>query len=55
VPGDERWRGRTVKVVEGTTVSMPDTPANARRRRPKDYPHRHRPRHETRNDRDAKT
>jgi hypothetical protein len=25
-----RWRGRTVKVVDGTTVSMPDTPANRR-------------------------
>src|SRR5262245_8235503 len=23
-----RWNGRTVKVVDGTTVSMPDTPAN---------------------------
>jgi hypothetical protein len=23
-----RWTGRTVKVVDGTTVSMPDTPAN---------------------------
>jgi Transposase DDE domain len=23
-----RWEGRTVKVVDGTTVSMPDTPAN---------------------------
>jgi hypothetical protein len=23
-----RWHGRTVKVVDGTTVSMPDTPAN---------------------------
>lgn len=23
-----RWEGRTVKLVDGTTVSMPDTPAN---------------------------
>src|SRR5262249_57988328 len=23
-----RWEGRPVKVVDGTTVSMPDTPAN---------------------------
>jgi hypothetical protein len=33
LPQDEapegwRWNGRTVKVVDGTTVSMPDTPAN---------------------------
>src|SRR3954453_14742712 len=28
-PGDRwRWCGRTVKSVDGTTVSMPDTPAN---------------------------
>jgi hypothetical protein len=27
-PADWRWNGRTVKVVDGTTVSMPDTPAN---------------------------
>ena len=25
---DWRWKGRKVKVVDGTTVSMPDTPAN---------------------------
>jgi hypothetical protein len=29
-PPQWRWRGRTVKVVDGTTVSMPDTPANRR-------------------------
>jgi hypothetical protein len=29
-PPGWRWRGRTVKVVDGTTVSMPDTPANRR-------------------------
>jgi IS4 transposase len=27
-PAEWRWRGRRVKVVDGTTVSMPDTPAN---------------------------
>jgi hypothetical protein len=27
-PAAWRWNGRTVKVVDGTTVSMPDTPAN---------------------------
>jgi hypothetical protein len=27
-PPQWRWNGRTVKVVDGTTVSMPDTPAN---------------------------
>jgi hypothetical protein len=27
-PDDWRWRGRPVKVADGTTVSMPDTPAN---------------------------
>jgi Transposase DDE domain len=27
-PADWRWKGRPVKVVDGTTVSMPDTPAN---------------------------
>jgi hypothetical protein len=27
-PPGWRWNGRTVKVVDGTTVSMPDTPAN---------------------------
>lgn len=25
---EDRWRGRTVKVVDGSSVSMPDTPAN---------------------------
>jgi Transposase DDE domain len=29
-PKGWRWDGRTVKVVDGTTVSMPDTPANQR-------------------------
>jgi hypothetical protein len=29
-PWGLRWNGRTVKVVDGTTVSMPDTPANQR-------------------------
>ena len=28
VPGHWRWKGRTVKLVDGSTVSMPDTPAN---------------------------
>ena len=32
-PEEWRWNGRTVKVVDGTTVSMPDTPANQ-----KEYP-----------------
>jgi hypothetical protein len=27
-PAAWRWKGRRVKVVDGTTVSMPDTPAN---------------------------
>ena len=27
-PAEWRWKGRIVKVVDGTTVSMPDTPAN---------------------------
>jgi hypothetical protein len=27
-PEDWRWKGRRVKVADGTTVSMPDTPAN---------------------------
>lgn len=27
-PAPWRWNGRTVKVVDGTTVSMPDSPAN---------------------------
>jgi hypothetical protein len=27
-PPGWRWRGRTVKVVDGTTLSMPDTPEN---------------------------
>ena len=33
VPADWLWKGRRVKVVDGTTVSMPDTPANQQ-----DYP-----------------
>lgn len=28
VPQGWRWRGRSVKLLDGTTVSMPDTPAN---------------------------
>jgi len=28
MPAAWRWAGRTLKVVDGTTVSMPDTPAN---------------------------
>jgi hypothetical protein len=28
MPAGWRWAGRAVKVVDGTTVSMPDTPAN---------------------------
>ncbi len=28
MPAAWRWAGRTVKVVDGTTVSLPDTPAN---------------------------
>lgn len=31
MPADWRWKGRSVKVVDGTTVSMPDTKANQRR------------------------
>jgi hypothetical protein len=27
-PQDWKWRGRSVKLMDGTTVSMPDTPAN---------------------------
>lgn len=27
-PADWRWKGREVKIVDGTTLSMPDTPAN---------------------------
>ncbi len=27
-PNEWRWRGRCVKLVDGTTVSMPDTPGN---------------------------
>lgn len=27
-PAGWRWRGRSVKLLDGTTVSMPDTPAN---------------------------
>jgi len=29
-PASWRWHGREVKVVDGTTLSMPDTPANQR-------------------------
>jgi hypothetical protein len=29
-PDEWRWRGRTVKVVDGTTVALADTPANQR-------------------------
>ena len=28
IPDDWRWKGRSVKLVDGTTVSMPDTAAN---------------------------
>jgi hypothetical protein len=28
IPVQWRWKGRTVKLVDGSTVSMPDTPAN---------------------------
>lgn len=27
-PGGERWRGRPVRLVDGTTITMPDTAAN---------------------------
>lgn len=27
-PVDWKWRGRTVKLMDGTTISMPDTPSN---------------------------
>ena len=30
-PAPWRWRGRSVKLMDGTTVSMPDTPANQQR------------------------
>lgn len=33
VTTDQRWRGRIVKIVDGTNISMPDTTANQ-----KDYP-----------------
>jgi hypothetical protein len=29
-PAGWRWRGRTVQLVDGSTLSMPDTPANQR-------------------------
>lgn len=29
-PGDWKWRGRSVKLVDGTTISMPDTESNQR-------------------------
>lgn len=28
VPDDWRWQGRRVRIVDGTTLTMPDTPAN---------------------------
>ncbi len=28
VPDDWRWKGRKVKIVDGTTVTMPDTASN---------------------------
>lgn len=28
VPDDWRWKGRKVKIADGTTVTMPDTPSN---------------------------
>jgi hypothetical protein len=28
IPGAQRWLGRQVKIVDGTTLSMPDTPGN---------------------------
>ena len=28
MPGDWRWQNRRVRIVDGTTVTMPDTPAN---------------------------
>jgi hypothetical protein len=31
VPKDWLWKGRRVQLVDGTTVSMPDTPENQRR------------------------
>src|SRR5262249_41059135 len=30
VPAEWRWHGKRVKLADGTTVSMPDTPANQR-------------------------
>lgn len=27
-PGDWKWRGRSIKLMDGTTISMPDTSAN---------------------------
>lgn len=30
-PKDRRWRGREVKVVDGSTVTLPDTPANQKK------------------------
>lgn len=27
-PGDWKWRGRSIKLVDGTTISMPDTESN---------------------------
>lgn len=31
VPTSQRWLGRRVRVIDGTTVSMPDTPENQRK------------------------
>jgi hypothetical protein len=28
IPQDALWKGRHVKIIDGTTISMPDTPAN---------------------------
>ena len=28
VPDEWRWQGRCVRIIDGTTVTMPDTPAN---------------------------
>jgi hypothetical protein len=32
VPDQWRWQGRRVRLIDGTTVTMPDTPANQDRR-----------------------
>jgi len=28
LPSEWRWQGRHVKMIDGTTVTMPDTPSN---------------------------